>query len=76
MAEVKVEIGDEVVVRGTVIWIDEDGVPRVRFPRSQMPIRISSTVFESIAKPEGPRERKPPLKRREDVPGAREKPPH
>lgn len=54
MSEKKIEIGDEVVVRGEVVWIDEDGVPRVRFPRAQMPIRISATVFEGVSKPPKP----------------------
>ncbi|MDX0094233.1 hypothetical protein CN202_01845 [Sinorhizobium meliloti] len=54
MAEKKIEVGDEVVVRGEVVWVDEDGVPRVRFPRSQMPIRISATVFDSVSKPPKP----------------------
>lgn len=64
MAEVKVEIGDEVTVRGKVIWIDEDGVPRVRFPRSQIPIRISASVFDHVEKPR--KERKP--KKRPEIP--------
>lgn len=69
MTEIKVEIGDEVVVRGKVIWIDDDGVPRVQFARSQMPIRISTTTFLSVTKPEGARgQRKPRAKKQGDAP--------
>ncbi|RVM38314.1 hypothetical protein [Sinorhizobium meliloti] len=64
MSEKKIEIGDEVVVRGEVVWIDEDGVPRVRFQRTQMPIRISATVFEGVSKLPKPTKPKVRVRRR------------
>ncbi|MBD9511936.1 hypothetical protein IB265_34875 [Ensifer sp. ENS10] len=47
----KVEVGDLVVVRGEVVWIDDDGVPRVEFRGAEYPVRISSGSFESVTKP-------------------------
>lgn len=49
--EKKIEIGDEVVCLGEVVWIDDDGVPRVYFRGSQCPIRISQSAFEHVSKP-------------------------
>ncbi|MEY9719255.1 hypothetical protein CO661_24020 [Sinorhizobium fredii] len=54
MKEKKIEIGDEVICRGEVIWIDDDGTPRVSFHGSQCPIRISVSAFELISKPAKP----------------------
>ncbi|WP_085025258.1 hypothetical protein [Ensifer aridi] len=49
--EKKIEVGDRVVVRGEVVWIDDDGTPRVEFRGGQYPIRISRSALESVTKP-------------------------
>ncbi len=37
----KIEVGDEVVIRGGVIAVKDDGWPRVKFPGYLYPITIN-----------------------------------
>lgn len=59
----KIEVGDEVVVRGEVVKVEDDGFVRVRFPGYQYPITIQPNAVEQVVKPPKPR-----FKRLRDIP--------
>ncbi|MEY9560528.1 hypothetical protein [Sinorhizobium fredii] len=52
----KFQKGDHVLAKGEVIWIDEDGTPRVRFKGGEIPIRISASSLELVPKPVKPKQ--------------------
>lgn len=54
--DTKFQKGDRVVARGEVIWVDEDGTPRVRFKGGEIPIRISASSLELVSKPVKPKQ--------------------
>jgi hypothetical protein len=61
----EIEKGDDVLVRGEVVWIEDDGFLRVRFPGHQYPATINPDAIEQVTKPQEPKARRKPLR---DVP--------
>ncbi|MGX1259995.1 hypothetical protein [Sinorhizobium fredii] len=55
----KLQKGDHVMARGEVIWMDNDGTPRVPFKGGEIPIRISPSYLEPVSKPLKPRKHLP-----------------
>ncbi|MDX0141059.1 hypothetical protein [Sinorhizobium meliloti] len=52
-----VEVGDEVIIRGRVSRVNEDGTVSFWLPGYEYPITVLPGAFEQIIK--APRERKP-----------------
>lgn len=50
---------DEVLVRGEVIHVDDDGYARVRFPGYQYPITIAPSAIKQVFKYKPPKTRPP-----------------
>ncbi|MDW9418599.1 hypothetical protein [Sinorhizobium meliloti] len=55
----KFQKGDQVVAKGEVVWIDNDGIPRVRFKGGEIPIRISPSHLEPGPNPVKPKKAEP-----------------
>lgn len=53
---------DDVLVRGEVIHVDDDGFARVKFPGYQWPITIHPDAIEQVFKYKPPKTR-PPIDR-------------
>ncbi|MEY9718816.1 hypothetical protein [Sinorhizobium fredii] len=60
----KIEKGDDVLIRGEVIWIDDNGLIR-KFRGYQYPITVDPDMIEQVIKPPAPKPRRKPLR---DVP--------
>lgn len=58
----KVEKGDDVLIRGEVIWIDDNGIIRVKFRGYQYPITVDPDMIEQVFKAKPPPNRKKPLR--------------
>ncbi|MEY9198656.1 hypothetical protein ABIA16_003772 [Sinorhizobium fredii] len=58
----KVEKGDDVLIRGEVIWIDDNGIIRVKFRGYQYPITVDPDMIEKVIKPTWAPNRKKPLR--------------
>ena len=62
MPKQKIDKGDEVLIRGKVIWIDDNGLLRARIPGYQYPITVDpDQIVEVIKHPPEPKKprRKP-----------------
>lgn len=59
----ELEIGDEVILHGEIVWIDDDFTPRIHVQGCDYPIRVSASLVEVVAKGKKPRHR---IKKRED----------
>ena len=46
----KIEEGDEVLVRGEVVWIEATGETRIQFPGYPYPIYIFESAIELVFK--------------------------
>jgi hypothetical protein len=58
----KIDKGDDVLIRGHVVWIDDNGIIRCRIPGYQYPITVDpEQIVEVIKGPPDPkgRRRKP-----------------
>ncbi|MCA1404657.1 hypothetical protein I6F26_10355 [Ensifer sp. IC3342] len=57
----KINKGDEVLIRGKVVWFDENGLFRVKIPGYQYPITVDPDRIVDVVKaaPEPKPRRKP-----------------
>lgn len=51
----QIEKGDDVLVRGEVVWIDDDGFLRVRFLGYPYPVTINPEAIFRSSKPKEPK---------------------
>lgn len=58
----KIEKGDDVLIRGEVIWFDDNGLVRVKFPGYQYPITVDPDMIVQVIKPPAPKPRRRPLR--------------
>ncbi|MDE3825097.1 hypothetical protein I7F13_23265 [Sinorhizobium meliloti] len=55
MPKRKMEKGDDVLIRGTVVWFDETGLIRVRIPGYQYPITVDPDQIVEVIKAAEPK---------------------
>jgi hypothetical protein len=53
----KIEEGDEVLVRGEVVWIEGDNTYRIQFPGYPYPIYVYESAIERVFKQNQPRDK-------------------
>ncbi|WEX76461.1 hypothetical protein PYH37_004768 [Sinorhizobium numidicum] len=67
-------MGDEVVVRSEIIWIDDDGTPRIHIFGGDPPIRIRRSMLEQVTRPKEPKPRSRfPERKKQRFPEAHER---
>ncbi|OKP79820.1 hypothetical protein BTE77_06945 [Ensifer adhaerens] len=49
-------IGDTVILTGEVVWVDDDGVPRIKISGADHPLRVSQRHFVELIKATKPKE--------------------
>lgn len=49
------EIGDTVILTGEVVWVDDDGVPRIKIAGGDHPLRVSQRHFVELIKATKPK---------------------
>jgi hypothetical protein len=48
-------VGDTVILTGEVIWVDDDGVPRIKIAGGDLPLRVSQRHFVELIKATKPK---------------------